>query len=182
MRALVLLGSVALLACQASAKVNTSASMSDEQPPETEQTEPKQPSSAPAPAASSPPAAAAPAAECPLTCYEARGPTRSTLTPEEDKQLRAALEPILGRMRSCTGADEWRRYGSPTLNLRIAPDGTLTDIGFDTSTSGTSMCISEAEHGATATLSLPGRKVVRCTERCAAPPRPRAPAARPRRR
>jgi hypothetical protein len=171
MRALVLFGSLSLLACQASAKVNTSASasMSDEAAPtaENEATEAK-------PAPASPPAAAqpAPAAACPLTCYEARGPTRSTLSPEEDKQLRDALEPILGRMRSCTGPDEWRRYGSPTLNLRIAPDGTLTDIGFDSSTSGTSMCISEAEHGATATLSLPGRKVVRCTERCAAPPRP----------
>jgi hypothetical protein len=173
MRALALFGSL-LLACQASAKVNTSASASmSEEPSET----PTAPPSDDKPAAAAPAPSAPPAAEpaCPLTCYEARGPTRSTLSPEEDKQLRDALEPLLGRMRSCTGADDWRRYGSPTLNLRIAPDGTLTDIGFDSSASGTSRCISEVEHGATATVSLPGRKVIRCTERCAAPPRPQAP-------
>ncbi|MDB4933261.1 MAG: hypothetical protein JWP87_233 [Labilithrix sp.] len=129
--------------------------------------------SAPAPAPVAPAAAAAPAAPstppadaCPLTCFEARGSERVDLTNEEVTQLRSALEPVIGRMRSCSSAEEWRRYGSAVVNLRIAPDGTLAELGVDPHHGREAQCFDDAGRGASPSLSLPGRKVVRCAEHC----------------
>lgn len=157
---------VALLsACHAEAKINAS---TDEG-----RTEVTEPEPAPAPAASKPVTAAAPAAPstppadaCPLSCYEARGSERVEMTAEEMTQLRTALEPTIGRMRSCASAEEWRRHGSATVNLRIAPDGTLSELGVDPHHGQQSGCFDDAGRGASASVSLPGRKVVRCAERC----------------
>jgi hypothetical protein len=88
------------------------------------------------------------------------------MTGEEHTQLRAALEPVLGRMRACTSDEEWRRYGSPTINLRLAPDGTLAELGVDPHHGHDSDCFDQVGRGSNASLTLPGRKVVRCAERC----------------
>lgn len=153
---------VALLAaCHVEAKVNASTDDGRAEP------EP-----APAPASSAPVTAAPatpstpPADACPLFCYEARGSVRAELTTEEVTQLRSALEPTMSRMRSCASADEWRRHGSATVNLRIAPDGTLSELGVDPHHGSSSNCFDDAGRGASASVSLPGRKVVRCAERC----------------
>lgn len=153
---------VALLsACHAEAKINAS---TDEGRAEA------QPEPAPAPAqpvTSAPVTSSAPPADaCPLYCYEARGSVRAEMTPEEMTQLRGALEPTIGRMRACAGADDWRRHGSATVNLRIAPDGTLAELGVDPHHGSQSTCFDDAGRGATASVSLPGRHVVRCAERC----------------
>ena len=123
-----------------------------------------EPVTAPAPAPAAP--AAVPTDACPLFCYEARGSVRGEVTNEEATQLRSSLEPVLGRMRSCTTADDWRRYGSPTINLRIAPDGTLAEMGVDPHHGHSSSCFDDVGRSGNATLALPGRKVVRCAERC----------------
>jgi len=163
---------VALLsACHAEAKINAS---TDEGRSEAREAEPP-----PAPAAEKPVTAAPsvpstpPAEACPLSCYEARGSERAALTAEETTQLRTALEPTIGRMRSCASPEEWRRHGSATVNLRIAPDGTLSEMGVDPHHSQESSCFDDAGRGASASVSLPGRRVVRCQERCVreAPPR-----------
>jgi hypothetical protein len=88
------------------------------------------------------------------------------MTAEELTQLLTALEPTIGRMRACAGADEWRRHGSATVNLRIAPDGTLAELGVDPHHGGQSSCFDDAGRGASTSVSLPGRHVVRCAERC----------------
>jgi len=113
-------------------------------------------------------AAARPADACPLTCFEARGSERATLTNEEHAQLRSALEPTLARMRDCTSADDWRRNGSPVINLRVAPDGSLVRLGVDPhhEREREAACMDDAANEASAMISLPGRKVVRCVERC----------------
>ncbi len=104
---------------------------------------------------------------CPLHCYAARGPQAVDLTNDEVTQLRSALEPVIGRMRPCVSSEEWRQRGSATVNLRIAPDGSLADLGVDPGHGGqTSSCFEDAGRGASASVSLPGRKVVRCAERC----------------
>ncbi len=115
----------------------------------------------PVSAPSSPPADA-----CPLQCYEARGSEAITLTNEEVTQLRSALEPVVGRMRQCVSPEEWRRHGSATVNLRIAPDGTLAELGVDPGHGGQTQCFDDAGRGASASVTLPGHKVVRCAERC----------------
>lgn len=120
---------------------------------------------APAPVAAAP--ATPPADACPLSCYETRGSEKANLAPEEIAQLRTALEPVMGRMRTCTSADDWRRHGSPVLNLRIGPDGTLSELGVDPHHGREAACFDNAgQGGANTSLSLPGRKVVRCSERC----------------
>ena len=127
------------------------------------------PSTAPAPVAAPAPAptpSAPPADACPVTCFEANGAQRVEVTAEEATQLRTALEPVLSRMRGCTSAGDWRRHGSPFINLRIAPDGTLSDLGVDPSRGNESACFEQAGRGASVSLALPGRKVVRCAERC----------------
>jgi hypothetical protein len=87
------------------------------------------------------------------------------MTPEEQAQLRMSLEPVLGKMRACTPAEDWRRHGSPVINLRLAPDGTLKDLGVDPDHDPDSQCF-DGSSRAGVSVSLPGRKVVRCAERC----------------
>ncbi len=158
-----LLALVALLsACHVEAKVNAS---TDDGRAEAHEDSTPAPASAPVTAAPAAPSAP-PADACPLSCYEARGSERAEMTAEELTQLRTALEPTIGRMRSCASAEEWRRHGSATVNLRIAPDGTLSEIGVDPHHNQGSSCFDDAGRGASATVSLPGRKVVRCAERC----------------
>jgi hypothetical protein len=150
-----------LSACHAEAKINAS---TDEGRSEA-QPEPAPPPSQPV--TSAPVAPSAPPADaCPLYCYEARGSVRAEMTAEETAQLRTALEPTIGRMRACAGAEDWRRHGSATVNLRIAPDGSLAELGVDPHHGSHSTCFDDAGRGATASLSLPGRRVVRCAERC----------------
>lgn len=157
------LGLYALCALACHVEGNVRASTDDEHPATRDQPEP---TTAPAPASSPPAPTTPPTDACPLFCYEARGSVRSEMTAEEATQLRSSLEPVLGRMRTCTSADEWRRYGSPTINLRIAPDGTLAEMGVDPHHGGSSSCFENAGNNGGATLALPGRKVVRCSERC----------------
>jgi hypothetical protein len=88
------------------------------------------------------------------------------MTAEETTQLRSSLEPILGRMRQCTTAEEWRRYGSAVINLRIAPDGTLNELGVDPHHGHSNSCMDDVGRGGAASVNLPGHKVVRCHERC----------------
>jgi hypothetical protein len=149
-------------ACHVDAKVNAS---TDEGRSEPKEADPPpaaaKPVTAAAPAPSTPPAEA-----CPLSCYEARGSERVEMTAEEMTQLRSALEPTIGRMRACASPDEWRRHGSATVNLRIAPDGTLSELGVDPHHGQQSSCFDDAGRGASASVTLPGRKVVRCSERC----------------
>ena len=150
----------ALPACHAEANVKASTDDRDDDrsPP---------PAAAPAPVAAPPPAPTAPPTDaCPLFCYVARGSVRAEVSAEESAQLRSSLEPVLGRMRSCTTADDWRRHGSPTLNLRIAPDGSLAELGVDPHHGSSTSCFDDVGRGSGAALSLPGRKVVRCAERC----------------
>lgn len=131
----------------------------------------------PAPTTASP--AAPPADACPLTCFEARGSERATLTSEEHAQIRSALAPTLARMRACTSPDDWRRRGSPVINLRVAPDGSLVRLGVDPHHDRESACMEDAANEVTLSVALPGRKVVRCVERCEREAPKRAP--RPRR-
>ena len=69
-------------------------------------------------------------------------------------------------MRQCTTDEDWRRHGSPVINLRIAPDGQLAEMGVDPHHGHDSDCFEQVGRGANATVTLPGRKVVRCSERC----------------
>lgn len=171
-----LLAAAAGAGCRVEGKVNASGAMNEtraEGEGDVETTRSTTTPPPPAVPATAPPAqvtAAAPSAPpqdaCPITCFEARGSERATMTPEEQTHLRSALEPVLGRMRSCTSPEDWRRFGSPTINLRIAADGTLAELGVDPHHGSASSCFDQAGQGATATLALPGRKVVRCAERC----------------
>jgi hypothetical protein len=149
--------------CHAEAKVKASTQEPEER---TENVTTAAPTPAPAPAAPTPPPAPRSDA-CPLTCFESRGPERAVMTNEEHTQLRSALEPVLGRMRACTSDEEWRRYGSPVINLRLAPDGTLAELGVDPHHGHDSDCFDQVGRGANASVTLPGRKVVRCSEHCA---------------
>jgi hypothetical protein len=152
-----------LSACHVEAKVNAS---TDEGRSEVQEPAPAPPPAA-SPVTAAPPVSSTPPADaCPLSCYEARGSVRAEMTAEELTQLRGALEPTIGRMRSCASADEWRRHGSATVNLRIAPDGSLAELGVDPHHGNESTCFDDAGRGASASLSLPGRRVVRCAERC----------------
>lgn len=153
---------VLVVGCHAEASIK--ASTSDEPRAEASETTPAQPqtTAAAAPAPAAPP----PADACPLHCYEARGSEAIELRSEEITQLRSALEPVIGRMRQCVPPEDWRRHGSATVNLRIAPDGTLAELGIDPGRDSQSSCFEDVGRGASASVSLPGHKVVRCTERC----------------
>ena len=157
-------------ACQVEGSVKGSATANESRFEANEPTTAAPASSAPNPAPVAPVAPAAavapPADACPVSCFEARGSERVNVTAEEQGQLRTALEPVLGRMRGCTSPEEWRRHGSPVINLRIAPDGTLADLGVDPHHGRESACFDDSGRGASVTVSLPGRKVVRCSERC----------------
>jgi hypothetical protein len=160
------LASGVVAACHVDSKMNvpTSPGEPPAEPSMTETTSVAQPAPTElqAPVTSSTP----PADACPLSCYEARGAEKAPLTEDEIAQLRAALEPVVSRMRQCVTADEWRSHGSPMMNLRLAPDGTLADFGLDPDEARQSPCIEDAGRGASASVSLPNRKVVRCRERC----------------
>jgi hypothetical protein len=153
-------------ACQVEGSMKASATANEARSEQSEQsTFSGSTPAAPAPAAPPVVAVAAPADACPLSCFEARGSERANVTAEEQAQLRTALEPVIGRMRSCTSPEEWRRRGSPVINLRLAPDGTLSDLGVDPHHSHESRCVDESGRSGVS-VSLPGRKVVRCSERC----------------
>jgi hypothetical protein len=150
--------------CHAEARIKVSTS--DEPRAEaSETTTPAQTTAAPAPVAPAAPSTP-PADACPLHCYEARGSEAVDLRADEVTQLRSALEPVIGRMRQCVPPEEWRRSGSAIVNLRIAPDGTLSELGVDPGHGSQSSCFDDSGRGASASVSLPGRKVVRCSERC----------------
>ena len=152
-------------ACQVEGSVKGSTTANESRAEESEPT-----TAAPAVTAAPKPApvvaVAPPASACPLSCFEARGSERANVTAEEQAQLRTALEPVLGRMRGCTSPEAWRRHGSPVINLRIAPDGTLADLGVDPHHGRESACFDDSGNSASVSVSLPGRKVVRCSERC----------------
>ena len=103
---------------------------------------------------------------CPVTCFEPQGSLRVPVTNEELSQLRSALDPMLSRMHTCTSDEDWRRRGSPVINLRIAPDGTLNELGVDPHHGLNSSCFEEAGRSSLPSLSLPARHIVRCVERC----------------
>jgi hypothetical protein len=160
---------VALLVAGCHAEAHVKASTSEE--PHADVSEPSTPAPAEpqTTAAAAPPPSepsAPPADACPLHCYEARGSEVIDLRSEEIAQLRSALEPVIGRMRRCVAPEEWRRFGSATVNLRIAPDGTLSELGVDPGHGSQSSCFDDVGRGASASVSLPGHKVVRCAERC----------------
>ena len=145
-------------ACQVEGSVKTSADVN----------EPREAAEPVTAAPATPPVAAvAPRTDaCPVTCFEPQGSMRVAVTNEELTQLRGALDPMLSRMHACTSDDEWRRRGSPVINLRIAPDGTLSEVGVDPHHGLGSSCFEEAGRSSIPTLSLPERKIVRCVERC----------------
>lgn len=129
----------------------------------------------PAPAASSaaPAPTAPPADACPLQCHEARGPVSAPLTVEETAQLRTALEPLFSRLRACAGSDGLHRRNTPVVHLRIGVDGSLTEHGVDPEHDLSSGCFEDASRSTALSVSLPGRKAVRCAERCVVDPGPR---------
>jgi hypothetical protein len=145
--------------------------------------------SAPEPAPQPPPAQPAPepapapvaASSCPVACYVASGAARLPVTAEEQAQLTSALAPVFGRMHVCTeGGHRSLRHRSPVLNLRIAPDGRLEDLGVDPGHGWSEACMDSAARDGNVQLSLPGRTTVRCHEQCApAAPAPSAAAAPP---
>ncbi|MDB4945933.1 MAG: hypothetical protein JWP97_5467 [Labilithrix sp.] len=161
--------------CHASAKASLKSSSdvsSDEPSTFSDAPAPTASAAAPPPAASSAPvtASAPPADACPLACFEANGASRVDVSAEEQAQLRSALEPVLANMRACSSTGDSRRRGSAVINLRIGPDGTLADLGIDPHHGGENGCLDHAANGTSVSLSLPGRKVVRCAERCQAEP------------
>ncbi|HEY8076621.1 MAG TPA: hypothetical protein VIF62_20995 [Labilithrix sp.] len=165
---LLFLGSAA---CQASvsAKASTSGDANEkatfsDNPPAASQ------SSAPAPPPQ--PVTATPANVCPLHCYEARGADKADVSNDELAQIAPAIEPALAKMRACTSPDQWRRYGSPTIHLRIEPDGVVHELDVDPHHRfGDYSCIEDAGRTSSISLALPGRKAVRCAEHCDASPR-----------
>ena len=174
----ILTGCLAACQVEANAKVKSSGESSASASSEENVT-----AAAPAPAETAPPPAqpSSPPEGCPLSCFEAQGPTRVLVSNEEQAQLRTALEPVLGKMRACSSPEDWRRRGSPTMHLRVAPDGTLAEIGIDPQ-HGDTQCYDAAARGSNPTVSLPGRKTVRCVERCVAEPRSQQPRTRRRAR
>jgi hypothetical protein len=152
-----------LSACQASANVKASASANDARASSEESAPTAQPQAAPSPE----PAPAPPADACPLTCYEAQGWARVPLSSDEHASLRSALAPMLGKMRSCGSSGGARRARSATIHLRLAPDGKLAELGVDPHHGGDEACLDQSAQGASPSISLPGRKTVRCSEQCA---------------
>jgi hypothetical protein len=93
---------------------------------------------------------------------------------DELTQIKSAVEPVLSRMRACTTADAWRRHGSPTLHLRVGPDGVVHEADVDPHYDyDERSCMDDAARATSLNLSLPGRKAVRCVERCAVATRTR---------
>lgn len=179
----------ACVACQASTQVKVGGSASanvsggESSAPEPEP-EPA-PAATTAAAAPAPTATAepqpAPAAACPLSCYVAAGASRVDVSDAELQQLRGGLAPVLGRMQACVAPESWRRFGSPVLNLRVAPDGKIGEIGVDPHhMHDANACFEAAAAMGAPNVSLSGRTTVRCIERCEGP-RPAAPARKPRR-
>lgn len=154
-------------ACHVDANVKASANANEPLTDHSDDPKAGMPAAAPVTAVAAPAPTAPPADACPLVCYAARGAEKANLTAEEVAQLRTSLEPVLGRMRTCTSPDEWRRYGSPFVNLRIGPDGSLNDLGVDAQDRREATCFDDAGRGANVSVSLPSRQVVRCAERCA---------------
>lgn len=156
---LVCASGAAALGCRAEAKIN--ASTSDE---------PRQEAAAePAPVTAAPVAVAPVAARsdsCPLFCYEPRGSVRAEVTAEESAQLKSALEPTFARLQQCTSPEDWRRHGSPTVNVRLAADGSFAEMGIDPHHGREGYCFDQVGHGGSASVALPGRKVIRCSEHC----------------
>jgi len=122
------------------------------------------PSAAPAPAAPTAP----PAGTCPLHCYAASGADRILIGANETAQIGAAIEPALSKMRACVPAETWRRHGSPVIHLRVEPDGVVHEVDVDPHHvyEGEAECIDDSARTTAIALSLPGRKTVRCDERC----------------
>ena len=165
-RAAVLLAVLGAVACQANASIH--ASTSDEAKTD-DTTTSAPPTPPPQPAPPPGPVTATPANVCPLHCYEARGADRASVTNEELGQIAPAIEPALAKMRACTPPEAWRRHGSPTIHLRIEPDGVVHEVDIDPHHHfGDYGCIEEAGRTTSIALSLPGRKAVRCAERCEA--------------
>jgi hypothetical protein len=170
------------LACNASTQVkvggSASANVSADQESATSPEPPPAANAAPA----APPASAEqppPAPVCPLACHVAAGAARIDVSEAELQQLRAGLAPVLGRMQGCVAAESWRRHGSPVLNLRVAPDGKIAEIGVDPHhLHDTNHCFEGAAAAGAPNVSLPGRTTVRCAERC----EPERPARKPRRK
>jgi len=160
-----------LAACHAEVKASTAGDMNaSAKSDETASSEPAAPASTPAPTASTPPPAptAPPASACPLHCYAAWGADKTEVSAEELTSIQGALEPALSRMRSCAEAQSWHRHGSPVLHLRVEPDGVVHEIdvdphhGYDNGR----QCMDDAARETSISLPLPGRKTVRCNERC----------------
>ncbi len=170
-RAVLVLFVLGCAACQASvsAKASTSgdakfsadekSTASDNPPPATTQTAPPPPPPQPV--------TATPANVCPLRCYEARGADKADVTGDELAQIAPAIEPALAKMRACTPPEQWRRHGSPTIHLRIEPDGVVHELDVDPHHHfGDYACIEDAGRTTSIALALPGRKAVRCAEHC----------------
>jgi hypothetical protein len=156
-------------ACHVDAHVKAQASVETRNEPSTTTEATTEATTAPPPEparTTSAQASTPPADACPLLCHEARGAEQANLTDGELAQLRTALEPLLGRLRQCVSPEEWRRHGSPTMTLRLAPDGTLAELGLDPDQASQSLCFEQTGQGASASVTLPRRKVVRCHERC----------------
>jgi hypothetical protein len=166
-RIAVILFVLGAVACQANASIHASTSAdakTDDTATTTTTPEPAQPAPPPAPTT------ATPANVCPLHCYEARGADHAAVSNEELGQIAPAIEPALAKMRACTPPDAWRLHGSPTIHLRIEPDGVVHEVDVDPHHHfGDYACIEDAGRSTSIALSLPGRKAVRCTERCEVP-------------
>lgn len=149
------------------------------------QPQPTETAPPPQPVASEPPPSAP---ICPIACYAPSGANHNLVTIEEHNQIKAALEPAFARMHGCMdgsraeapqydGQGHRVRHGrghrSPVLNLRIAPDGKLEDLGVDPHHGYDERCMDAAAREAATNLSLPGRHTVRCHEQCVAPVDPR---------
>lgn len=169
-RAVLLVAALGAVACQASVNAKVNASADAKTDDTTTSSPPPQETSQPAPAPPPAPATATPANVCPLQCYEARGADKASVTNEELGQIAPAIEPALAKMRACTPPDVWRRHGSPTIHLRIEPDGVVHEVDVDPHHHfGDYACIEDAGRSTSIALSLPGRKAVRCAERCETP-------------
>lgn len=167
--------STGVLQANADGDVNTS--------PPPQQAEPAPP---PQPVASEAPPP--PSQTCPIACYAPSGANHNLVTSEEHAQIKAALEPAFARMHACMDGSRaeapqydgqgyrvrrgrWHR--SPVLNLRIAPDGKLEDLGVDPHHGYDERCMDSAAREASTNLALPGRHTIRCHEQCVAPADPR---------
>ncbi len=164
---ILLLGLVAL-GCQASANasVNTSGEAKGDMSVNGTGDE-----SSPAPAESAAPTPdPAPATACPISCWEAMGPVINHLTEAEAQAASAAVSPVVAKMRGCGSTDDFRRFGSPIVHLRIAPDGQIAEVDVDPHhghyTAGSTGCYTNAARDGQVTGSFPGRKVIRCREQC----------------